>query len=216
MTVLRLAILALSLILVAGTGLVGCAKTEAQKTEEAKTNADSAINEFKATANAIDAMGAPSASWSDDQFTKYEDLLKTFEYKAGEIKSRDGKDGVIIFGTYDLDKVPRFVSAKRDLVSKARAEKVVEVERKKNSDRYDVLVESMRKDVVLVKEPSPSQTDQEIADQIAILSRLEAGFVERQQLLAKFGKAEPEIEAAKTTLTRLQQTYKKMQEDRKK
>lgn len=115
--------LVLTLVVAAGF-MTGCAKSNEQKSQETKASVESAIADFKTTAEGLDTMGTPSAHWSSADLDKYEGMLSALENHMQRIEAANGKDDVIVFGTYNFPEVRKAIVHNRDLVQAARAEQV--------------------------------------------------------------------------------------------
>lgn len=105
----------LGLVLALG---VGCAKSPEEK---AKSQADDAIASLKKNASSIDAMGTPKGTWTEGELNNYESLLNALEGDIVKVESMDGKDGVIIMGSWNLIDLRRIVRHNRGVLSEARA-----------------------------------------------------------------------------------------------
>ncbi|CAN5605972.1 hypothetical protein BH10BDE1_BH10BDE1_21150 [soil metagenome] len=115
--------------------ITACGKTSSEK---AKDNADSAIAEMKSSATEIQSMGTPTASWSDEKLNRYEALITSCESSANRIEAQDGKDGVIVYGTWSLPQLRSALSTLRSSVRSARAEKANAESIRKETTTLDV------------------------------------------------------------------------------
>jgi hypothetical protein len=119
----------LGLIFAAG---IGCAKSPEEK---AKSQADEAIATLNSNASSIDAMGTPRGTWSEGELTKYEGLLNTLEGDITRVESFDGKDGVIIMGSWSLIDMRRKISHNRGILREAHTARA----RLQSADKHDQL-----------------------------------------------------------------------------
>lgn len=149
---------------------VGCAKSSSEQT---KATADSAIAELKTAASQLDAMGTPQSNWSEDSFTKYENLLNLLDAKSNQIEQIDGKDGVIITGTYSLDRLREIVKVNRFILSEKRAEKLraekTETRRAELAAKFDKAWAELK----AAGEPDVSWTEGRIVSYERVLSDME-------------------------------------------
>jgi hypothetical protein len=109
-----------------------CGKTSSEK---AKESADSAITELKTSATELSNMGTPSESWSDEKLTRYEALISSCENSANRIEALDGKDGVVVYGTYSLPQLRSALYTLRGYATKARSDKASAVARAKSAEK---------------------------------------------------------------------------------
>lgn len=118
---------ALVLVLSAAVSIVlttGCAKSNS---EHSKSNADSAISDLKRSASELDAMGVPNSNWSDADMLEYERRLNATAHSANRVQSADGKDGVIIVGSYSLVRLRQLLASRRYDLRMAREKKAAAV-----------------------------------------------------------------------------------------
>lgn len=120
----------IALLLLASVSLTlaaGCAPSSSSpeaKAQATKDSADQALADLKRDAAALDAMGTPSATWSDSDLDKYESLLKAIESDTNRVESFDGKDGVYITGKWSLTTLREIIAKNRSILVKARSEKL--------------------------------------------------------------------------------------------
>lgn len=115
--------------------ITACGKTSSEK---AKDNADSAIAELKASTTEMQSMGDPSASMSDEKLNRYDALITSCENSANRIEAQDGKDGVIVYGTWSLPQLRSALSSLRNSVRTARADKANAESIRKETTALDV------------------------------------------------------------------------------
>ena len=114
----RLSIIACSIFFVAA-----CAKTEAQKTQDARSSVQADIANAKSSLNELTTMGPPSATWSDAQLDRYDALLTSCETSLTRIEGANGKDRIEISDVNTIPQIRVMLSYLRSSNGAARLSK---------------------------------------------------------------------------------------------
>lgn len=138
--------------------------------EQAKSNADTAISDLKASATKMDNMGTPSETWSDAQLAEYDQVLSACDANADRVESLDGKDGVVIYGTWSLPRLRMIVSNNRSILIRVRAKKAEYVKDQARLDKLKV----QQDEVLAFGAPDETWDQARLANFTAALDRLDA------------------------------------------
>lgn len=162
---------------------VACAPSPEEKAKDA---ADQTIAALQSNAQALDAMGAPDEIWSEESLTRYENLLDALQADSAKLRKMDGKDGIIIFGTWSLDRLETVVSHNRNILHTAR------------SKRAKKLLVEEHDHLVAIQLVAIDKMERDFAGDSAAWSKTEV--LERIELLNQIEERQRAIESLKTQI----------------
>jgi hypothetical protein len=149
---------------------VGCAKSPEEK---AKSQADDAIASLKKNANSLDAMGTPKGTWTEGELNNYESLLNALEGDIVKVESMDGKDGVIITGSWSLIDLRRIIRHNRGVLSEAHSARGKRLKAEKHDQYRDLQAQDLA-ELQKLGDPSITWPREKLVTYIGLLEKIES------------------------------------------
>lgn len=170
---------------------VGCAESPSKT----KDQADETVAVIKSTSASINAMGTPSASWSDAELTKLKDLLSDMQKQTTQARAYTGKLGSIVGKSVNFDQIDRATQTKWISLQQAQEAKTRQTTQEQRVEKLRVLeVQKAYQVQALFKlgEPSSAWTTEMLNQYTAQIDQIEK-TVDAQVVI------EGETESSKST-----------------
>ncbi len=150
----------------------GCAESPSKT----KDQADDTVAAIKSTSASINAMGNPSASWSDSELTKLKELLSDIQKQTAQARTYTGKLGSIIEKSVNFEQIDRATQAKWISLQTAQTAKLQQMTLEQRTEKLRVLeVQKAYQVQALFKlgEPSSAWTNEMLNRYVAQIDRIE-------------------------------------------